>query len=55
MEKKRAHTLDDHLTGMDAMHAHEEGEDADHDHDHDDVDGEYDPTATSLWARTTSR
>ena len=32
------------------MHSHEDGE-ADHDHDHDDVDGEYDPTASSLWAQ----
>ena len=32
------------------MHEHEEG-DADHDHDHDDVGGDYDPTATSLWAQ----
>src|SRR3954471_15691071 len=32
------------------MHSHEDG-DSDHDHDHDDVDGEYDPTATSLWAQ----
>src|SRR6185503_2770994 len=44
-----AHTLQDHLLGMDPMHTHEDGE-ADHDHDHDDV-GDYDPTATSLWAQ----
>ena len=50
--KKRSHTLEDHLLGIDAMHEHdhEDGE-ADHDHDHDDVGGEYDPTATSLWAQ----
>ena len=47
-ETTRPHRLDDHLLGMDPMHSHEDGE-ADHDHDHDDVDGEYDPTATSLW------
>jgi len=46
----RPHTLQDHLLGMDPMHTHEDGE-ADHDHDHDDVGGEYDPTATSLWAQ----
>ena len=49
-EKKRRHTLDDHLLGIDSTHWHEDGEaDHDHDHDHDDVGGEYDPTATSLW------
>ncbi|MGH9255764.1 MAG: ethanolamine ammonia-lyase reactivating factor EutA [Vicinamibacterales bacterium] len=49
-KKTRPHTLEDHLLGMDPMHAHEDGEsDHDHDHDHDDSDGEYDPTATSLW------
>jgi ethanolamine utilization protein EutA len=32
------------------MHSHDDGE-ADHDHDHDDVDGEYDPTASGLWAQ----
>jgi ethanolamine utilization protein EutA (predicted chaperonin) len=47
-DKKRSHTLDDHLLGMDPMHEHEDGE-ADHDHDHDDLGGEYDPTTTSLW------
>ena len=46
--KKRPHTLEDHLLGMDAAHTHEDGE-ADHDHDHDDAGGEYDPTTTSLW------
>ena len=46
---KPRHTLQDHLLGMDPMHTHEDGE-ADHDHDHDDV-GDYDPTATSLWAQ----
>lgn len=46
----KKHTLEDHLLGMDPMHAHEDGE-ADHDHDHDDVGGEYDPTATGLWAQ----
>jgi ethanolamine utilization protein EutA len=35
---------------MDPLHTHEDGE-ADHDHDHDDVGGEYDPTATGLWAQ----
>jgi ethanolamine utilization protein EutA len=49
-EKKRPHTLEDHLLGMDPMHSHEDGE-ADHDHDHDDGGGEYDPTTTSLWAQ----
>ena len=49
-DAKRRHTLEDHLLGLDAMHTHEEGE-ADHDHDHDDMGGEYDPTATSLWAQ----
>jgi ethanolamine utilization protein EutA len=49
-EKKRAHTLEDHLLGMDPLHSHEGG-DADHDHDHDDPGGDYDPTATSLWAQ----
>ena len=46
----KRHTLEDHLLGLDPMHAHEDGE-ADHDHDHDDVGGEYDPTATGLWAQ----
>src|SRR5215510_12470220 len=32
------------------MHSHDDGE-ADHDHDHDDPGGEYDPTASSLWAQ----
>ena len=49
-DKKRPHTLEDHLLGMDPMHEHEDGE-ADHDHDHDDPGGEYDPTTTSLWAQ----
>jgi ethanolamine utilization protein EutA len=49
-EKKRPHSLEDHLLGMDPMHSHEEGE-ADHDHDHDDLGGEYDPTTSSLWAQ----
>jgi ethanolamine utilization protein EutA len=47
---KRRHTLEDHLLGLDPMHSHEDGE-GDHDHDHDDVGGEYDPTASSLWAQ----
>lgn len=47
----RPHSLDDHLSGLDPMHAHEEGDNSDHDHDHDDVGGEYDPTTTSLWAQ----
>ena len=47
---KKRHTLDDHLLGLDPMHSHDDGE-ADHDHDHDDVGGEYDPTASSLWAQ----
>ena len=47
-DRKRPHTLEDHLLGIDPLHAHEDGE-ADHDHDHDDVGGEYDPTASSLW------
>ena len=47
---KKRHTLDDHLLGLDPRHSHDEGE-ADHDHDHDDVGGEYDPTASSLWAQ----
>jgi ethanolamine utilization protein EutA len=46
----KRHTLEDHLLGLDPMHSHEDGE-ADHDHDHDDVGGEYDPTATGLWAQ----
>ncbi len=50
-EKRRPHSLDDHLSGLDPMHSHDEGDDADHDHDHDDVGGEYDPTTTSLWAQ----
>jgi ethanolamine utilization protein EutA len=49
-EKKRPHSLEDHLLGMNPMHTHEEGE-ADHDHDHDDLGGEYDPTTSSLWAQ----
>ncbi|MBI3050582.1 MAG: ethanolamine ammonia-lyase reactivating factor EutA [Acidobacteria bacterium] len=49
-QEKKRHTLEDHLLGLDPMHSHEEGE-ADHDHDHDDGGGEYDPTATSLWAQ----
>ena len=47
-EKKRPHTLEDHLLGIDPTHSHDEGE-ADHDHDHDDGGGEYDPTTSSLW------
>jgi ethanolamine utilization protein EutA (predicted chaperonin) len=47
---KRRHTLEDHLLGLDPMHSHEDGE-SDHDHDHDDPGGEYDPTASSLWAQ----
>jgi ethanolamine utilization protein EutA len=47
---KRRHTLEDHLLGLDPMHSHDDGE-ADHDHDHDDLGGEYDPTASSLWAQ----
>ena len=50
-EKKRPHNLEDHLSGLDPMHSHEEGDESDHDHDHDDVGGEYDPTTTSLWAQ----
>ena len=50
-ETKRPHNLEDHLTGLDPMHSHEEGDDSDHDHDHDDVGAEYDPTTTSLWAQ----
>ena len=46
----KKHTLEDHLLGLDPLHAHEEGE-ADHDHDHDDLGGEYDPTTSSLWAQ----
>ena len=49
-DRKPRHTLDDHLTGLDPMHSHDEG-DSDHDHDHDDPGGEYDPTASSLWAQ----
>ena len=49
-EPKKGHTLEDHLLGLDPMHSHDDGE-ADHDHDHDDVGGEYDPTASSLWAQ----
>ena len=44
--RRRPHTLEDHLLGMDPMHSHEDGE---ADHDHDDVGGDYDPTSTSLW------
>jgi ethanolamine utilization protein EutA len=48
----KKHTLDDHLSGLDSMHSHEDGEaDHDHDHDHDDPGGEYDPTTSSLWAQ----
>jgi ethanolamine utilization protein EutA (predicted chaperonin) len=47
---KRRHSLEDHLLGLDPMHSHDDGE-ADHDHDHDDIGGEYDPTASSLWAQ----
>ena len=46
----RRHTLEDHLLGLDPLHAHEDGE-SDHDHDHDDVGAEYDPTTTGLWAQ----
>ena len=49
-ERKTRHTLEDHLLGLDPTHSHEDGE-ADHDHDHDDLGGEYDPTASSLWAQ----
>ena len=34
-KKKRPHSLEDHLLGIDPTHTHEDGE-ADHDHDHDD-------------------
>ncbi|MGZ5651504.1 MAG: ethanolamine ammonia-lyase reactivating factor EutA [Usitatibacter sp.] len=47
LEKKKPHTLADHLKGEDGAHAHEEG-DFDHDHDHDDI-GEYDPENDALW------
>jgi len=47
-DETRPHRLEDHLQGLDPLHAHEDGE-ADHDHDHDDIDGEYDPTESSLW------
>ena len=50
-DKKPTHSLEDHLSGLDPMHSHEEGDDSDHDHDHDDIGGEYDPTTTSLWAQ----
>src|SRR5215210_8697752 len=50
-QKRQPHSLEDHLSGLDPMHSHEEGDDSDHDHDHDDVGGEYDPTTTSLWAQ----
>ena len=54
--RRRPHTLDDHLLGMDPMHSHEDGEaDHDHDHDHDDVGGDYDPTSTSLWLQDNLR
>src|SRR5438874_8754 len=46
----KRHTLEDHLLGLDPTHSHE-GDEADHDHDHDDLGGEYDPTASSLWAQ----
>ena len=46
----KRHTLEDHLLGLDPMHSHEDGE-TDHDHDHDDLGGDYDPTASSLWAQ----
>ena len=49
-DTKKRHTLDDHLLGLDPMHSHDDGE-SDHDHDHDDPGGEYDPTASSLWAQ----
>ncbi|MGZ5113126.1 MAG: ethanolamine ammonia-lyase reactivating factor EutA [Usitatibacter sp.] len=47
LEKKKPHTLADHLKGEDGAHAHEEG-DFDHDHDHDDI-GDYDPENDALW------
>ena len=50
-DKKPSHSLEDHLSGLDPTHWHEEGDDSDHDHDHDDIGGEYDPTTTSLWAQ----
>jgi ethanolamine utilization protein EutA len=53
-DKKRPHSLEDHLLGMDPMHEHEDGE-ADHDHDHDDPGGDYDPTSTSLWLQDNIR
>ncbi len=49
-EPKKRHTLEDHLLGLDPMHSHDDGE-SDHDHDHDDPGGEYDPTASGLWAQ----
>jgi ethanolamine utilization protein EutA len=48
--KRRGHTLEDHLLGLDPTHSHE-GDEADHDHDHDDFGGDYDPTESSLWAQ----
>ena len=50
MADEKKHTLEDHLLGLDPTHSHEDGE-SDHDHDHDDPGGEYDPTASSLWAQ----
>ncbi len=45
-EKK--HTLEDHLTGEDGLHSHDESSDHDHDHDHDDF-GAFDPGTDGLW------
>ncbi|MDH4190308.1 MAG: ethanolamine ammonia-lyase reactivating factor EutA, partial [Betaproteobacteria bacterium] len=47
-DKGKGHRLVDHLSGLDAVHSHDEG-DFDHDHDHDDFGPDADPTDNSLW------
>src|ERR1700682_51727 len=46
LEKKKSHTLLDHVQGADGLHVHD-GQ-SDHDHDHDDC-GDYDPETDALW------
>jgi ethanolamine utilization protein EutA len=48
LEKKKSHTLLDHVQGADGLHVHDEQSDHDHDHDHDDF-GDYDPETDALW------
>ncbi len=48
-EKKRPHTLADHLYGEEFDHVHEGEDGADHDHDHDDFGDDGPPEHNALW------